>query len=287
MKKPLFLLVAAILVMVHAHAQTSDRQAQTNGAHAQTNGAHSQTNAALAQTKSGLSLSLGAGLPLGEYGSKDANDPASGLAKLGALADLSYQHRFGKSNFGWMATLRYRFNGVDKNASIAPFAAEFPDFSWSMNHCRWSAAEALVGGYYERPLTRKLSLSASLELGVAQCWSPKETIQGVRDSVGFGPTDLIEANLHSVSATAFTALAGLSARYQWRDHWSFVARLNYSYLKPTFNNMIATVAEAHHLIIPGVLSLANAESFSVNSESRNYTQPMSSLDLVVGMCREF
>src|ERR1700748_419945 len=106
-----------------------------------------------------------------------------------------------------MGTLRGRFNGVDKNASIAPFAAQFPGYDWNMNHCRWTAVSALVGGYYHLPLSPRLDLTANIELGIADAWAPKQSISGVRDSAGFGPVDIVQANLHSTSAIAFTGLA--------------------------------------------------------------------------------
>jgi hypothetical protein len=257
MKKTLLLLLAPVLIGFHAHAQT-------NGL---------------------LSLSLGPGLPIGEFASKDVNDPTSGLAKLGALADLSYQHLFSNSHFGWMGTLRYRFNGVDKNATIAPFEAQYPAFNWSMNSCRWSSAAALVGAYYQFSLTPKLSLSASVEAGAAECWSPKESITGIDDSANL-TRSLIEVTLHSVSATAFTALGGVGACYRCTDKWSVMARLNYSYLKPTFKNMTVTVVQATGFPISGLISLTQAQEASVSTTSRNYTQPMSTLDLTIGVCRE-
>jgi len=257
MKRPLLLLLTSILIVLHTQAQT----------------------------KGLLSLSLGPALPVGEFGSKGADDPESGLAKPGAVADLSYQHLFAKSNFGWIATLRYRRNAVDKKASVAPFQAEYPAFSWSMENCRWTNAAALLGAYYERPFTKQLSLSASLELGVAEAWSPKESITGKKDSAGVTQA-LIEANLHSVSATAFTALAAVGARYRCNSRWSVMAHIDYTYLQPTFHNVTAQIIQANGFVISGITSLNAAAMVESSAYTRNITQSMSSLDLVVGMCMD-
>ena len=42
-----------------------------------------------AQTRGIFSLALGPAIPVGEYASRSATDPSSGLAKTGAVADLS------------------------------------------------------------------------------------------------------------------------------------------------------------------------------------------------------
>lgn len=235
------------------------------------------------QTRGIFSLALGPAIPVGEYAGKGAADPSSGLAKLGAVADLSYQQAVAHSRFGWMATLRGRFNGVDKNATLAPFETQFPGYQWNINHSRWTTAAVLVGGYYQLTVTPKLGLSANIELGVAESWSPNQAITGVRDSAGFGPVDLVVANLHSVSATSFTGLAGLGARYQWTSRLSLLARVDYAYLKPTFNNVHTTLAFGQGLVVREIVSLINARSIAYYSETRNYTQAMPCVEAMVGV----
>lgn len=124
-------------------------------------------------------------------------------------------------------------------------------------------------------------------LGVAESWSPKQTIAGVRDSIGFGPTDMVVGSLGSVSATSFTGLAGLGLRYQRNIHWSLLMEIDYDWLKPTFRNVTTTLATGKHLIVPGMISLSNAASVAYYTNTRNYIQPMSCLDIRVGVSRAF
>ena len=238
-----------------------------------------------AQTKGTLSLSLGPAIPVGEFASKNGFAPSSGLANVGGLADLTYQRPFNHSRFGWMATLRGRFNYVDKNGTIAPFAAQFPGYEWSVNASHWIAASALVGGYYQVPLTPKLSFTANIELGVAEAWSPKQSLSGVHDSAGYGAVAAVYANLRSVSATAFTGLAGLGIRYQWRRRWALQARVDYTYLKPTFN-ITATLETAQRFVDPNFPTLVSGSSVTYSSITRNYTQAMPSVNVIVGVVRE-
>ena len=230
-----------------------------------------------------FSLSLGPSLPIGEYASKNGNDQASGLAKLGGLGEISYQHPVGGGRFGWIASLRYRLNEVDGSASIQPLETEFPGFQWSTNHSYWRTAALLVGGYYRLPLTKSIDLLGYLQLGVAETWLPKQSILGLRDSVGFGPTDLVEGHLLKGHATAFTASGAVGVRYHLNRRWSLLGRLGYWYVEPTFHNATTTVIYAQHLIIPGITNPNNAEEISEYTSSRNYAQHMIDVDLTVGV----
>lgn len=230
-----------------------------------------------------ISLTLGPAIPVGAYGSKSDN-ATSGLANIGPMADLSYQHPFHDSRFGWMVNLRGRFNGENKSASLKPLQEQYPTYQqWSMNHNRWTTASALAGGYYQRPLSGRLSLIAHIGIGVAEVWSPNQTITGVRDSAGFGYRDMVQVHLQPKAATTFTAEAGFGIRYRWHGRWSLLANVDYTYLKPTFKNLTATEVLAENMAIPSILSLLNATEVSYYIGSRNYTQAMNSLDIRVGV----
>lgn len=184
-----------------------------------------------------------------------------------------------------MAACRGSFNGVNKNASLTPLEATFPGYQWTMNHSHWITVAALIGGYYKLPLTPKLSLQVNIGFGVTESWSPKQSITGIRDSVGFGPVDLVQANQQAVSSTAFTGLAGPAMGYRWNSRWSLMVRADYVYLKPTFHHVTVQVINSKNLIIPGIISPQNAASTSYYSTTQNYTQAMSSVDIVVGVTR--
>lgn len=230
-----------------------------------------------------INLTLGPAFPVGSYASKSDNS-TSGLANIGPMANLSYQHPFHDSRFGWMVSLKGRFNGENKSASLKPVQEQYPAYQqWSINHNRWTTASALGGGYFERPLTTKLSFTVHVEIGVAEVWSPNQSITGLRDSVGYGYIDMVQAHLQPKTATTFTVEAGLGVRYQWHGRWSLLAQVDYSYLKPTFKNLTATEVVAEKLVVPANLSIANASEVFYYSGSRNYAQAMNSLDVRVGV----
>ncbi|TDW96335.1 hypothetical protein [Dinghuibacter silviterrae] len=236
-----------------------------------------------AQTKGSLSLSLGPAIPVGAFASKNDHSANTGLANVGPLADLTYQHPIGSKSFGWMASLRGRFNGVDRAATLQSPEDFFPGYEWTLNRSRWTVVEVVAGSYFQRPLTKRLHLFANIELGVAEAWSPRESILGVRDSVGYGYTDMVVAHLSPASRTTFTGLAGVGVCYRWRGRWSLLGRVDFTYLEPTFKNVQSTLAIGDHLAIPSIISLSNAQEVSLYSYSNTNKQPMNSVDVSAGL----
>ncbi len=234
------------------------------------------------QDKGLLSLTLGPSFPIGAYGSKDPNSSTSGLANIGGSADITYQHPFKKSHFGWMAGIRGNINWVNKNATLAPLEAEYSGYQWTQKNSYWSDVSALAGAYYTIPLRPRLSLSLSLELGAAKAWSPNQSIRGLRDSSG--QEDLVLATVHPISAYAFTGAAGAGIRYQLCSHWALLGRINFTYLKPTFKNLRTDIFYAQDLVISGNYQLGNSGTVvDENSHWGNYTQAMDHIDLSVGI----
>ena len=81
-----------------------------------------------------LNLSFGPAFPVGSFASKDGNDPASGLAKLGWMADLSYMHRLEKSNhFGFVGLVRGRLNGISGEGAVSVFKEQFSTYQWRVS----------------------------------------------------------------------------------------------------------------------------------------------------------
>lgn len=241
-----------------------------------------QTKSASAQPPGTLTVSFGPSFPVGAFASKNGNELSSGLANAGELAALDWWQPISKSPFGMIASIRFAMNGVDSKATLEPLEESEPTYQWSMKKSHWSSGAILVGGYYQLPLTRRLDLRVNLEVGAALCYLPAQSVTGVHDSAGVGAVDLIQANVGKAHAVTLTALAGAGLSYHLTPHYSLLLHAGYSYLDPSFQNVHRTVYFAQGLIVPGDLSLSNAASLSVFSETRSYTQAMSSVGVTVG-----
>lgn len=234
-----------------------------------------------ASEKGYLSLSLGGAFPIGEFASKNAQDIKSGIADPGGLLDLSYMHPLRNSPFGWTATLRARFNPIDGKAEASAFAAEESGFNWSEKHVSWETGAVLLGAYYHCPVAGRWQFRASLLAGVADSRLPASSIIGVRNDNP--PTELLQITTNKVSAVSFSALAKAGLVYFLNPRWSLIGELGFWYLKPTFKNVNQRIIDGKGLVVPGFISLSNATSVTISSYTNNYTHPMNTIDLSVGI----
>ena len=240
---------------------------------------------AFSQSNDWLSLSLGGSFPVGEFASKNANDPQSGTADPGGLIDLSYMHPLGKVGFGLTAALRGRMNLIDQSATAAALASNDDGYQWSGKKAYWKTAALMVGAYYHVPVAKRWQVTGSVLLGAADNRLPKYTITGLKNANGADPRDvsLIELSTNGVSAVSFAALLKAGITYQLTRRYCLVANIGFWDLKPTFKNVSVEMLEGNGFVIPGLYIPSAATMVVVNSNTFSYTQPMNSVDLSVGI----
>jgi len=223
---------------------------------------------------------------VGAFASKDGNDPASGLAKMGWSADLSYMHdlRSGrKGHFGLAAMIRGRINAIDKKGAASTFQGQLPAYQWSVSNSSWKTAALMAGVYYTAPINEKWSFTGMLAVGAAEAWLPEINVKGIVDSTAQGgEANLVLATNKKAHATSFTAMWRAGFTYKLTGKFSLTASVDYWYLNPEFS-LTQTVAIGRHLNVPGVYELANASSISVFENSTKYSQQMNSVNLSVGV----
>lgn len=231
-----------------------------------------------------LNFSVGPAFPVGAFASKDGNDPASGLAKMGWMADISYMHGLSKStHFGLTAILRGRMNSIDKEGMVAPFTESFPGYQWSGSTSSWKTAALMGGAYYKTAISEKWSFTGTLAVGVAEAWLPEINLRATVDSTAQGgDANLLLVNNKKAHATTFTMMAKAGLLYKLTEKFSLTASLDYWFLKPDFV-LSQSVAFGRHLVVPGLYQLSNAASVSYYSVKAPYSQQMNSFNLLVGV----
>ncbi|HVW61258.1 MAG TPA: hypothetical protein VHC48_14505 [Puia sp.] len=231
-----------------------------------------------------LNLSIGPSFPVGAFASKDGNDPASGLAKMGWMADISYSHGLRKSpHFGVTAILRGRLNSIDKEGMMAPFTESYPGYQWSASNSSWKTAALMGGAYYTTAISGKWSFTGTLAVGVAEAWLPEINLMAIVDSTGQGgDANLLLVNNKQAHATTFTMMAKAGVLYKLTEKLSLTASVDYWFLKPDFV-LTQSVAFGRHMMIPGMYQLSNAASISTYSVRAPYSQQMNSFNLLVGV----
>ena len=259
----------------------------TLGSFAQNIGTLTQNISALTQTTGAVTLSFGPDFPVGAFASKNANDPSSGLANTGAVAAGSWWQPIRHTHFGVVGSARFSMNGMNSKATLQPFEESEPAYQWSMNKSHWSSGAILVGPYYQLPLTRRLDLRINLQAGAALCYSPAQTVTGIRDSAGFGPVDFVQATVGKVHTLTFAALAGAGVSYHLTQHFSLLLHADYNYTDPAFGNLHEQVKTGQHLNNPGGTTLNNFAEVTSYSYVSNYTQAMSSVNVTIGFGYSF
>lgn len=238
---------------------------------------------AWSQKNGSLHFSFGGALPVGAFASKDANNPASGLANLGALAELGYSHPLKDSLWGLTIGLRGRMNSIDKNANNSVLQEAFPVYSWSASNSHWKALSAMAGIYNIIPAGSRLDVRTELSLGVASCYLPELSVTGVLDTAHTGATSYIQAKVNKANTTTFSASFKAGIAYHLNKRLQLLANLDFWYLNCNFKQVTQTVLIANQLVVPGLLQPGNASSISVNSQTQDYKQHMNTLNLTVGL----
>jgi hypothetical protein len=242
------------------------------------------TTRSWSQKNNTLHLSLGGALPIGKFASKDVNDPASGLANPGGLAELGYSHLLKDNHWGLTIGIRGRLNGIDNNANTSALREAFPLYTWSSSNSSWKALSAMAGVYYIVPAGSRLDVRMEVSLGAASCYLPEYTVLGILDTAHTGATAFIQAKVNKEHAVTFSAMAKAGIVYHLNKRLDLLANLDFWYLDPSFKHVTQTVIVVDQLVIPGVISVSNSASPpNIASETRDYKQNMSTLNLTVGV----
>jgi hypothetical protein len=245
----------------------------------------SQEHSLPLQDRGSLALSIGPAFPVGEFANSNANDPASGLAKVGGLADLTYMHPFARPDFGYTVSLRARMNSINSSSLRQLYIDRYQGYNWDVSAKPWETAAAMIGLYHRSSVPRgQFFMNESVRLGVAEALLPEETITGITQSSPnpSGP-DYVQGMNKKKYTTTFTFMLRIGGGVQLSDKLSLVANVDYWWLDPVFRNITQTLTTASGFALPNNLNLGNATSISRSESTADYTQNMSSIDLSIGL----
>jgi len=242
------------------------------------------TYTGFSQPRSYIGLSIGPAIPVGEFAKTDNTDDKAGLARLGAWANLEYVHQFRGSDFGFVASLRARWNPINSQAALGSLKEANPNFQWQANKASWQSAALMAGVYRDFHFIKKLSVKTGIQLGAAEVVLPAFNVTGVGNSLAYpGKQDALFATSNKRYSTTLSGAfqAEVSGRISKRFYW--LAHGDFWFTGPTFKNVKETIIYAQGLVVPGVLTPGNASSISINEFTQNYTQPANSINLAIGI----
>jgi hypothetical protein len=209
-----------------------------------------------AQKKMFSGISVGAAIPVGDFGSKDVSNEKAGLAQVGLSADINYGYRLSK-NFGLLTIFRGRINGVDEQALRNSF--QLPTGSGgniSIKTTNYTMGAILVGVYESIPLSKAEDFFFEIKglAGLQGAKTPKTQISGFIP--GIGNFDQTQDRVHSNS---FAYQFGLAVQHKLSSKIGLRLGADYNASNPNFK-------------------IANA-----TGGTQSYKQPTNTIDIVLGI----
>lgn len=125
------------------------------------------------EKKKHIGFSLGPSFPIGDFGSKDAYQSNSGLAKTGVNFDFSFAYQLGVSNFGITGLYLRQTNKMDGSVIQDGFTIEEPEVNWNVSTGYWSSNALMAGGFGSFPISSNATFDIRAMLGWSVSTSPK------------------------------------------------------------------------------------------------------------------
>ncbi|MFN9711273.1 MAG: hypothetical protein ACK55K_07700 [Bacteroidota bacterium] len=190
---------------------------------------------AFSQDKGYVAVSLGAGIPTGDFASKDMNNRSSGFAKAGAIFDISFAYKLDKK-FGIIAMLRGQAHKTDAQAMAEEMIKQMPfdNISISTQSESWSIGAILVGGYGSFPIEKQLSFESRLMIGFLSATAPKATFNLST------PEGTAWVKQSSATGSAFAYQIGAGLKYNAGKRVCMLVNIDYMGATPKFKDVEVT-----------------------------------------------
>lgn len=183
-----------------------------------------------------LGLSAGFANPLGDLGSKGANDTMAGYANSGFLIHLQGIVKLSPF-FGIGANYRLHSFSLDHNALGDLYRAQFPGVAFTTSGTNWRVAGFYGNLYFNFPVSTITNLSVDLMLsaGLPKYVSPEFVIAGTQS----GTTITISQYEKEARSTSYVGSLGF--HYNLNNLLAFNFGVNYMYGKSRFSNVLTRV----------------------------------------------
>ena len=180
-------------------------------------------------SKGYVALSLGLGIPLGDFASTDLQNENAGLALGGGVFDISFAYLIGKQ-FGISAALKGQSWAVDAQGVANELAQIDPTASWEVESTPWGAGGLWLGPYGSFEVSTKTNLELRAQLGFITATSPEMTI-----TASSGATSSTATQLSSTGSTiAYLIGIGFKVNLGKSKRVCFLSHMDYTSMEPEF-----------------------------------------------------
>ncbi len=181
------------------------------------------------QDRGYIAVSAGPSFPNGDFGSKDVNNEAAGLATTGAIFDITFAQKFGKT-FGMTLMLRGQANPIDAQPVVDELYSQFPTLFWTAESTNWGIGGFMGGLYGSFPLgsNGKVTFDTRAMIGYINATSPEITVSA------FSGSSSIWVQTQSADAGAFAYLLGAGFKFGIGKRLGLLLNIDYMGANPEF-----------------------------------------------------
>jgi hypothetical protein len=181
------------------------------------------------QDKGYIAVSIGPSFPNGDFGSKDVDNSAAGFATTGAIFDLTFAQKLGKT-LGITLLLRGQSNPVDPQPLVDQLYSVYPSPSWSGESTNWGIGGLMGGLYGSFPMgaNGKVTFDTRAMIGYINATSPEITVSA------YSSSNSIWVQTQSADAGSFAYLLGVGLKYSIGNHLGLLVNLDYMASNPEF-----------------------------------------------------
>jgi opacity protein-like surface antigen len=172
-----------------------------------------------AQSKHTVSISLGAAVPVGDFGLKVYTNQNSRYASTGLILNLNYTYRVHKY-VSAMAMLGAQNNPVDASRILSDVNVTSGGQFKSLTIPPTLKLSLLVGPEGKIPISKKISLNPYLLVGISRVFKPETLHTYINNDWGVN---------ESKWSSCFTYQAGLGAEYNLSEKLFMTVKVDYNH----------------------------------------------------------
>jgi hypothetical protein len=190
-------------------------------------------SSSVAQDKKGyIGISLGPSFPIGDFASKNFSNRNAGFATTGAIFDISFAYKLGKSNFGITGLIRGQANALDVQAMADELGNSLRGTNWTVESGgAWTLGGYFIGGIGSFPVSEKVSFDTKAMIGIGISTIPEITITS---SDNFG-SYWTKQSITTSSSLAYTL--GVGFKIELGKSLYLLTNLDYLGSEPEFQNI--------------------------------------------------
>ncbi len=182
-----------------------------------------------------IALSIGVGIPHGNYALYDLTNTAAGFAKPGFNAGISLAKVLWR-RMGVSLMYRYQNNKIDEADILSQTTSKYPNINWSITTTPWRVNTFMLGYYSSYPLdnANKVFLDLKFMIGAVRVNSPELDLTGSQSGV------TVTANQGISTAVAFAYSAGIGFKFDVDKDICILLHADYLQANSQFMNVPIT-----------------------------------------------